>query len=204
MSAAAGGDLDALDPRGRAELLAALARTHAHAADFFAALPAGVLSARPADGAWSPAEHLRHLVLSVRPVAGALRLPRLVLLLRFGPAFRPSRAYPQLRADYRAALAAGGRASGAFLPRVEDADPAEARARLLEQWRGAGTALSDAAAGWSEASLDRIRLPHPLIGALTVREMLYFTLYHIHHHVAGARGRLPVDAAESVAGASSA
>jgi hypothetical protein len=25
-------------------------------------------------------------------------------------------------------------------------------------------------------------LPHPLLGKLTLREMIYFTIYHVQHH----------------------
>ncbi|MCB9182399.1 MAG: DinB family protein [Flavobacteriales bacterium] len=37
---------------------------------------------------------------------------------------------------------------------------------------------------WSESDLERYLLPHPLLGKLTLREMLYFTLYHVQHHQA--------------------
>jgi hypothetical protein len=43
--------------------------------------------------------------------------------------------------------------------------------------------------GWSEQALDRLRLPHPGLGLLTVREMLLFTLYHNAHHVFGVAQR---------------
>jgi hypothetical protein len=33
-------------------------------------------------------------------------------------------------------------------------------------------------------------LPHPLLGKLTVREMLFFTLYHQRHHVAVVERRI--------------
>lgn len=35
---------------------------------------------------------------------------------------------------------------------------------------------------WTEQDLDTVLLPHPLLGKLTVREMLYFTIYHAQHH----------------------
>ncbi len=35
---------------------------------------------------------------------------------------------------------------------------------------------------FSEAQLDALILPHPLLGKLTLREMLYFTIYHVQHH----------------------
>jgi uncharacterized damage-inducible protein DinB len=38
--------------------------------------------------------------------------------------------------------------------------------------------------------LDRLRLPHPALGKLTVREMLFFTIYHNIHHVENVVRRL--------------
>jgi len=35
---------------------------------------------------------------------------------------------------------------------------------------------------FSETQLDQLILPHPLLGKLTLREMLYFTIYHVQHH----------------------
>ncbi|HRH60621.1 MAG TPA: DinB family protein, partial [Chitinophagaceae bacterium] len=34
-----------------------------------------------------------------------------------------------------------------------------------------------------EDELDVYILPHPLLGKLTLREMLYFTIYHAEHHL---------------------
>ena len=34
----------------------------------------------------------------------------------------------------------------------------------------------------SEEDLDYYLLPHPILGKLTLREMLYFTIYHVKHH----------------------
>ena len=36
---------------------------------------------------------------------------------------------------------------------------------------------------WPEPSLDRYQLLHPLLGRLTVREMLEFSVYHHAHHL---------------------
>ena len=35
---------------------------------------------------------------------------------------------------------------------------------------------------FSEEDLDKFILPHPLLGKLTMREMMYFTIYHAQHH----------------------
>jgi len=53
-----------------------------------------------------------------------------------------------------------------------------------------GDGIAAALDGWSERALDRLRLPHPALGKLTVREIVLFTLYHnIHHATNVARRR---------------
>jgi hypothetical protein len=180
------------EPYSRSELDAALSAAEAEVSAFLAALPAEAFLRREGE-AWSPAEHLRHLDRSVRAVTRGLEMPRWLLWLRFGPARRASRAYPRLVEDYRARLAAGGRASGAFIPAREEVPPEAAdtyRSDLLERWRASNQRLRAALARWPERSLERIRMPHPLLGKLTVREMVFFTLYHAHHHLEGVRLRL--------------
>jgi hypothetical protein len=148
--------------------------------DFFSAV----------EGTWSPADHLRHLIKSNRPVARALELPRPVLLLRFGFTRRASRSYSAMCATYREALGAGlqaGRFTPSPLPSARHTG-AE-RARALEQWSDTLTTLRLATRKWSEGALSRLRLPHPGLGLLTVREMLFFTLYHNTHHVLGVATR---------------
>lgn len=141
--------------------------------------------------AWSPADNVRHLVKSNRPVAMAMGLPRIVLYFRFGLSRRHSREYSEICAIYQDALEAGlkaGRYTASPLP-PEQQTP-ESRERALRSLAGTFDALSSALRRWPEGALDRARLPHPGIGRLTVREMLLFTLYHNAHHVLGVTRRL--------------
>jgi len=180
-------------PSTREDVLRALTGVEADVAAFFASLSPDELVLRVGD-AWTPAEHLAHLNVSVGAVARGVGMPRALLLLRFGPSFSASRSYDTIRETYRAILAAGGRASGVYVPPRQEpsADEIERhRADLLARWARANARLRDALAGWGERGLDLIRLPHPLLGKLTTREMLFFTLYHNQHHVEGAKRRLP-------------
>ncbi len=52
----------------------------------------------------------------------------------------------------------------------------------MGHWNQSSDDLLAAMDRWRDSDLDRLRLPHPLLGKLTVREMLYFTLYHNAHH----------------------
>ena len=102
--------------------------------------------------------------------------------------------FVELRDDYRDRLARGGRAGGRFVPPREDLSPEQTTSRqnqLLARWQRVNSRLRAALERWSDASLDRIQLPHPILGKITAREMVYFTSYHGHHHIAAAKTRLP-------------
>jgi hypothetical protein len=134
---------------------------------------------RSSNGKWTPGQQLEHIVKSVRPVNLALGLPGFLLKIIFGKANRASRSYDELIQKYHARLAAGGKSSAPFIPKsVVVAD----RERLLKKLQALTTSLISRADSYSENQLDAFILPHPLLGKLTLREMLYFTIYHVEHH----------------------
>ena len=170
-------------PTSGAQIAAELLRLHEECEAYLRALPAEAF-VQPQGAKWSPAEHVRHLLKSVRPVALALGLPRFILRLRFGRASAASRSFEVMRDTYRARLAAGATA-GRFTPspQAPPGDAAAYREAVLGSWRAANADLGKRIAGWDEGALDRYLLPHPALGKLTVREMLFFSLYHNAHHL---------------------
>ena len=174
---------DTDEPYSGPDLAAALRRLDGAGDAFIRSMRGGEFFA-PQGAAWSPAEHVRHLAKSARPVARALAAPRIVLAFRFGLHRGRSPSFADLRARYLAALAAGAQA-GRFAPsaKAAPADPEAGRDEILGEWHAANRSLERAVGRWSERSLDRYRLPHPVLGRLTVREMLAFTVYHTAHHL---------------------
>ncbi len=128
---------------------------------------------------WSAGQQLDHIIRSVSPVNMAMRLPKFVLKWKFGTAYRPSKTYEQLIEKYNSKLLEGGRASGRFIPAVIEAANKEL---LLTKLSTLVNKLSRITQKHSEEALDQYVLPHPLLGKLTLREMLYFTAYHVEHH----------------------
>lgn len=128
---------------------------------------------------WSALQQLDHIIKSVNPVRLAFSLPRFILNMLFGKANRPSRTYEELVDKYKAKLASGGRATGRFVPKVVSAADKKILIKKLET---TVSALCRKTERCSEAALDQYILPHPLLGKLTLREMLYFTIYHVEHH----------------------
>jgi hypothetical protein len=132
------------------------------------------------EGRWTMGQHLDHLIRSVQPLTQGLRAPKLVLGLLFGTAKRPSHSYARVVADYEQALDDGGKASGKFVP---PAVPLEKRNALLHKHRAETETLIKLVNKCSEADLDKYGATHPLIGWLTLRELLFFTIHHHDHHL---------------------
>ena len=88
--------------------------------------------------------------------------------------------------DRRAGKGVFARAVGSFVPKLA-AKAFEQygfhSAEIMTAWTAATVDLQNALRRWPEAALDRQRLPHPIIGMLTVREILGFTVYHTAHHL---------------------
>lgn len=168
----------------RDEILASVDDIRQQSAAYWSAFPGDEFFAKIGE-AWSPADNVRHLAKSIRPVTKALRMPRLVLRLMFGAPKRASMTYDALRDYYRSRLT-GGNDAGRFAPSQRVlTDPAE----VLAQFEQASRELRAAIERWPDKALDRYQMPHPLMGKLTVREMLFFTLYHQLHHMDGVKRR---------------
>jgi hypothetical protein len=142
--------------------------------------------ARPAPGKWSPAENVAHLVLSVRPLVLAFSLPRMVLRV-FGAPHRPSRPYHELVALYRQKLAEGARASRPYVPSQQFRKTPQ---QMLQRFERTYNRFAAHVNPWQEDQLDQYQLPHPILGNLTLREMLAFTVYHVYHHHQLLKSRL--------------
>ncbi len=132
------------------------------------------------DGKWSAGQQSDHIVRSVSPLVQAFMLPKFIPGLLFGKANRPSKSYDELVSKYKEKLAKGGVATGAFVPPAIDYDKKEI---LCKQVNSKVEKLCKQVNLFSEQQLDEYILPHPLLGKLTVREMLYFTMHHVNQHL---------------------
>ncbi len=128
---------------------------------------------------WTGGQQLEHIVMAVSPVNKAFALPGFMLKMSFGKSNRPLRTYDQLVEKYRGKLAAGGIASKRFTPEPVSLNQRET---LILKLQKLTISLNRRLNGFTEKQLDLLILPHPLLGKLTLREMIYFTVYHAGHH----------------------
>lgn len=128
---------------------------------------------------WTAGQQLDHIVRGVAPLKTALILPNFIPKLLFGKADRDSMSYEDLVKTYQTKLAEGGRATGRFVPaEIRFAE----RKSLTDKLLNLVNSLCKNVESFNEGQLDEFYLPHPLLGKLTLREMLCFTIYHVEHH----------------------
>ena len=82
-------------------------------------------------------------------------------------------------------------------------DPEKRRAEIMTSWREVTQDLCKGASRWDEKALDAAQGPHPLLGTLSLREMLEFTVYHTTHHLRIVAERVRAGDLSAVTGGSS-
>jgi len=173
--------------KSKSELISALHDSNQRAANWFTEIPARDFFTRQAD-VWSASDNLDHLIKSYKPLVKALKLPKISLRAMFGIPQKASMSYEELCELYRDEIARGAQASGRFLPSPEEADTNadKKKKELLDQFSKVSIDLVSVIEKWTEAELDQYLLPHPILGTLTFREMLFFTIYHNLRHASPA------------------
>lgn len=137
---------------------------------------------RPAAEKWSVAENVQHLVISTNTTTLAYTLPKFIVRWIGSTPNRDSRSYEALVDRYKEKLAAGGKASGWFVPKPMKIK--YGRQRLLQNWNKATSKFIRALKNNNtESKLDDYLARHPLLGRITLRELCYFTIYHTEHHL---------------------
>ena len=160
------------------EIIIHLKRNHAAFIDGIDSLNENEFNFAPA-GKWNTGQTLDHLGRAVGALASALTLPLFLFAGLFGKANRPSKTYDGLVTRYKEKLAAGGKAHSRYLPKkISYADRKKAFAALQKSV----DKICRVIGRYSEEQLDNYILPHPLLGKITLREMMFFTIYHAEHH----------------------
>ncbi|MEO7312825.1 MAG: DinB family protein [Chitinophagaceae bacterium] len=162
------------------EIIAALRNNHQAFINYLGGLSSEDFVA-DRNGKWTAGQHLDHIIRSVTPLNKGLVLPGFLLKLVFGKANRPSKTFDELVAKYKQKLSEGGKASAPFIPPPITTAKKES---LLRELDSRSERLCRQADRFSEIQLDQLVAPHPLLGKITLREMLYFTAHHVLHHKA--------------------
>jgi len=174
-------------PNTKTELIEQIRQVEAALAQTVENITADQFDTAPSES-WPASGYLKHMILSTKPFVKALSLPKEQMQSMFGPPDHASKPYDELVADYKGRIAGGIRAEdfNAVTPvtyRLPEGTE-DVKAYLLDVWHDTHNRLVQALESWNEEELDSHQLPHPALGLVTLREMLFFTLHHntLHWH----------------------
>jgi len=130
---------------------------------------------------WNTGEHIVHLIQSENALNKALWLPKFYLKYKFGTNNRDNRTYDQVVKKYQDKLANNPgvvanisknmptiivKNKNSYISKLD-----KEKKKLIKRFQK-----------WTEHDLDIYLLPHPLMGRMTIREILIWTAYHTEHH----------------------
>ena len=161
-------------------ILTTLESGHKAIADYVSDLPETIFF-NGSDDHWSPAHHVGHLTVTHVNVARGFPLKDRL------PAFdKPSRNYDEMKNAYLEALRntpLAFLANNPFAVKLKSEDTQE---KLIDTFMQKGKEVRDIDF-WSENDLDTKGMRHPILGLLSVREMLEFVAIHDLHHLSGIK-----------------
>jgi hypothetical protein len=128
---------------------------------------------------WSPMMQLDHLIRSTRAVNRGLMVPKFLFPFITGKIKRNPYSYIEIVEKYSNKLAEGAKATGGYIPKERKINDFP---KLLIEMKREQKRMIENLNNWTETDLDKNVMPHPIIGKISVREMLFFTIYHIEHH----------------------
>lgn len=140
------------------------------------------------NGQWSAAENLEHLRLSFARSWQGLFLPKFILKWKFGKPTHNSLAYEELEHVYRQKLNEGAKAAKRYTPQLQKKKLT--KEQLIDRFQYTTTRyLNEIRYYWEDEHIDQYMLPHPILGLITVRELMYFNIFHCWHHFNTIRRR---------------
>ncbi|MEM6966925.1 MAG: DinB family protein [Bacteroidota bacterium] len=162
----------------KADIIEALRMSFEKVANCLINTPSEILHLNK-DEKWSVAENFDHLIRSTKPVASALKKNKF-FFLPFGISLSGSEEYEILKTNYHLRISQGVTPPKAYLPLAGDN---LSKDKMLTSWKVISEKFPERISKWSEKDLNRFRVPHPALGKVTLRELLFFTIFHNEHHL---------------------
>lgn len=128
---------------------------------------------------WSAREQLEHIVMCIKPVVQVFEMPKPLIKQNFGEEERKNRSYQELLDEYLQKLSVGGKAPIQYIPKKDNTNQKD---QLVASLKSLVDKLTLKLDGFEEYELESLVIPHPLLGKITLKEMLYNVIYHVQHH----------------------
>ncbi|WP_299665606.1 DinB family protein [uncultured Polaribacter sp.] len=132
-------------------------------------------------GKWTTGQQIQHLVDSLQLLNNALSYPRFFLKYKFGLCNRATRDYDTVAKNYQQKLKDNTEKAKLFNQKLKKPIQKE-RERLLNRLQIQNKKLQYKIKKVSDLNLDTLVIPHPLMGKMTIREIIMWTAHHTEHH----------------------
>ncbi len=136
---------------------------------------------------WSAGQDLVHLIKVLKIVNIGFTLPKPILRLMYGIQKNNNRSFEQLQQMYKSALEGGAKAPTIYIPKPVvyiDKD------NLIQKHVSLNKSFIDKLNNHTQYELDSYRLPHPILGKISLRELASFTSFHTSHHFESLKSKL--------------
>jgi uncharacterized damage-inducible protein DinB len=131
-----------------------------------------------AEGKWTPGDIIGHLILSTKTVNNAFKTPKIILKTTFGKVKRSPYSYDEIKSSYHAVLL-GFQAPSNF---VYNGVKEKGKSGMIQSFNIELENMNRHIDKWKEEDLLAYQLPHPVLGKLSLKEMIFFTIIHTDHH----------------------
>ena len=128
---------------------------------------------------WSAGQDLVHLIKVLQIVNIGFTLPKPILRLVFGINKKESRSFEDLRQVYKNALEGGAKAPTIYIPKLVSHTEKDS---LIQKYASLNKSFIDKLNNHTSFELDSYRLPHPILGKISLGELASFTSFHTSHH----------------------
>jgi hypothetical protein len=128
---------------------------------------------------WSAGQDLVHLIKVLKIVNIGFTLPKPILRLIYGINKNNNRSFEQLQQIYKNALEGGAKAPTIYIPKLVTYIEKE---HLIQKHASLNKSFIHKLNNHTQYELDSYRLPHPILGKISLGELAIFTSFHTSHH----------------------
>lgn len=130
---------------------------------------------------WNTGEHIVHLIQSEAALNKALLLPKFYMKYKFGTNNRENRTYAQVVKKYQDKLVANPDVKSPISKKMPTIT-LDNKSTFISKLKKGKLKLLKKFQKWNDRDLDTYLLPHPLMGRMTIREIMMWNAYHTEHH----------------------